>query len=232
MPQSEGSLLAVIFQSESGVTLVGGAGFARPALTNALALAPDLVAADGGANHLDALGYSPRAVIGDLDSIRPDLRASLGPRVHHIPEQDSTDLDKCLRSINAPFVLCVGFLGARLDHTVAALNSLARHGHARVLLLGDEDVCALAPPDLHLPLARGARVSLFPMGAVTGQSEGLEWPIDGIGFAPQDRIGTSNRMAADVLRLRVGAPRMVLMLERNTMPALLDALLKTPDWQP
>lgn len=222
--------MGVIFQSEIGVTLVGGAGIDRASLTQMLNLAPGLVAADGGANHLDALGHTPHAVIGDMDSIRPDLRARLGARVHHIPEQDSTDLDKCLRSIDAPYVLCLGFLGARLDHTVAALNALTRCGSGRVLLLGDDDICMLVPPKLQLSLPRGTRVSLFPMGPVTGQSEGLEWPIDGLDFAPGNRIGTSNCMAADKLHMRISAPRMVLMLERSTMPALLDAILKTPDW--
>ena len=220
----------MIFQSESGVTLAGGAGFDRATLDDALALAPDLVAADGGANHLATLGHTPRAVIGDLDSIQPALRRMLGTRVHHIPEQDSTDLDKCLHSVQAPHLLGLGFLGARLDHTVAAMASITRHGSARVILVGVEDVCVLCPPRLRLALPEGARVSLFPMGPVTGQSEGLEWPIDGIDFAPEARIGTSNRMVAEHLRLRVSAPRMLLMLDRAALPGLLDAVVKAPDW--
>jgi thiamine pyrophosphokinase len=76
----------------------------------------------------------------------------------------------------------------------------------------------------------GARVSLFPMGPVTGRSEGLEWPIDGLDFAPEGRIGTSNRMSATQLRLSLSAPRMMLMLDRAVLPALLDAVAQTPDW--
>ena len=230
MPQSKGSRLAVVFQSESGVTLVGGAGFPRGDLTEALALAPEIVAADGGANHLDAAGHTPRAVIGDLDSICPDLRRRLGAVVHHIPEQDSTDLDKCLRAIDAPFLLCLGFLGGRVDHTMAAMASITRHGSARVVLLGPDDVCVLCPPDLQVGLPVGTRVSLFPMGPVTGQSEGLEWPIDGLDFAPQGRIGTSNRLVTSRLRLRMDAPRMLVMLERASLSALLPALARSPDW--
>jgi len=222
--------LPLIFQTQSGVTLAGGAGFDQPTLKEALALAPDLLAADGGANHLDDLGYTPLAVIGDLDSIQPALRDRLAARVFHIPEQDSTDLDKCLRSVGASFVLCVGFLGARLDHTVSAMTALVRHGRARVLLIGQEDICLLAPPDLHLPLPKGVRVSLFPMGPVTGQSTGLEWPIDGIAFSPDNRIGTSNRMAGEELTLTFSAPRMLLMLERANLGALLRAVLRAPDW--
>ncbi len=37
-----------------------------------------VIAADGGANHLARIGVKPVAVIGDLDSIRPEVRAWLG----------------------------------------------------------------------------------------------------------------------------------------------------------
>jgi thiamine pyrophosphokinase len=220
----------MFFQSDNGITLAGGAGFTRLQLQEALSFAPAIVAADGGANHLDRLGHLPDAVIGDLDSILPDLRAKLGERVHHVAEQDSTDLDKCLRSVAAPFVLGVGFLGARLDHTVAAMNALARHGTARVVLLSADDLCFLAPPELVLPLQTGRRVSLFPMGPVTGQSTGLEWPIDGLAFAPDARIGTSNRMKTDILHLSVTAPCMLVMLDRATLPEVLRAVTSQPDW--
>lgn len=210
--------------------MAGGAGFDRATLAEALALAPELVAADGGANHLEDLGQTPSAVIGDLDSIHPDLRARLGARVHHVPEQDSTDLDKCLRCVKAPFLIGIGFLGARTDHTLAAMTSLVRNASARVVLLGAEDICLLAPPEIHMPVARGARVSLFPMAQVAGRSTGLEWPIDGLAFAPDACIGTSNRMAGDSLHLTVDAPRMILMLERSTLQDLLPAILQASDW--
>ena len=45
-------------------------------------------------------------------------------RLHPIPEQDSTDFDKCLRHIAAPLVLGVGFLGGRVDHELAAFSTL------------------------------------------------------------------------------------------------------------
>jgi hypothetical protein len=59
--------------------------------------------------------------------------------------------------VTAPVMVCVGFLGARLDHSVAAMSAVTRHGSSRVLLLGAEDVCILCPPDLSLALPMGAR---------------------------------------------------------------------------
>ena len=101
----------LIVHSSEAVTLVGGGPVSAPALARALAFAPRIVAADGGADRLLRLGQRPEAVIGDMDSISPAAQAALAGRLFPIPEQASTDFDKALRSIAAPFVLGLGFSG-------------------------------------------------------------------------------------------------------------------------
>ena len=214
----------VIVQSTAGVTLAGGAGFSLKLLGMALALAPRVVAADGGADRLLRLGVQPEAVIGDFDSITAKSKAALAGRLYPIREQVTTDFDKALRSIAAPFVLAVGFEGARLDHSLAVLNGLVRHAHQRCLILGATDVTFLAPLQLALQLPVGSRLSLFPMGAVTGESAGLRWPVQGIRFAPDGMIGTSNQVTGPV-RLRFSAARMLVILPRSAVAAALDGLL-------
>jgi thiamine pyrophosphokinase len=213
-----------IVQSLQGVTLAGGGPLAKIVLDQCLALAPVLVAADGGANRLLRLGKRPEAVIGDMDSISRSARSGLSDAVHLIPDQDTTDFDKALRSISAPFVLGVGFSGARLDHGLAVLNALVRHSSRRCLILGQGDVTFLAPPEVTLTLPVGSRLSLFPMRAVTGRSEGLRWPIDGLAFAPDALIGTSNEVAAAKVRLTFDAPGMLIILPQQNLPAVLDGL--------
>lgn len=213
-----------IVQSLLGVTLVGGGPLSRAGLTRCLTHAPRLVAADGGADRLLRLGRRPEAVIGDLDSISDPARAALGGAVHLIPDQDTTDFDKALRNIAAPFVLGLGFSGARLDHGLAVLNALVRHPDRRCLILGQGDLTFLAPPQITLRLPAGTRLSLFPMRAVTGRSVGLRWPIDGLPFAPDGLIGTSNEVAAAEVSLSFDAPGMLIILPQRALPAVLDAL--------
>lgn len=216
--------------TRNGVTLVGGGRYSGPDLDQALARAPVLVAADGGANGLCASGREPDYVIGDLDSLDPDLRDRLGARVVHMPEQDSTDFDKCLSRISAPFIIGLGFDGARLDHTLAAMTSLVRHGKARVVLLCAEDICFLAPPKISLDLDPGARVSLFPMATVTGHSTGLHWRIDGLEFSPSTTIGTSNHADQARVDLEFDSPGMLILLERDYLGQVIDRLAGGPDW--
>lgn len=216
---------AAFVDSLMGVTLAGGGPFSGKALARAREWAPCLVAADGGADRLLALGAPPEAVIGDLDSISAGARAALGARVHHIPEQDSTDFDKALRHIRAPFILGLGFMGARADHGLAALSGLVRAAHQTCILLGPRDLIFLAPLDLRLNLRRGTRLSLFPMGAVRGASLGLRWPIDGLDFAPDGVIGTSNQVEGPV-HLQFDAPKMLVILPVSQLAAVLQACVR------
>lgn len=101
-------LLAV----REAVTLVGGGPVAAHHLRAALGIAPIAVGCDGGGDVSLPDGVQYRAVIGDMDSLLGSARlAAAGVPLHRIAEQDSTDLEKCLRSISAPLVIGLGFLG-------------------------------------------------------------------------------------------------------------------------
>lgn len=212
-----------VVMSDSGVTVIGG-GEVRPVeLMTALGLAPTLVAADGGADRALSLGQTPDWVIGDLDSISDSARDHIpAERIVQVSEQDSTDFTKCLTRIQAAFVLAVGFSGLRLDHTLAALTTLAACRRPLPIMLTPEDIVFRAPPRLTLPLMPGTRFSLYPMGQARGTSTGLEWPIDDIEFAPGMRVGTSNR-ATGLVTVRIEGPMLVL-LPRNTLLSVLTAL--------
>lgn len=226
------SKVSVLVHSQYGVTLVGGADFAPTDLQEALSLAPCLVAADGGANILVDTGHSPQAIIGDIDSLRDDLRHQMHDMIHKIDEQDSTDFDKCLNRIDAPFILALGFSGSRLDHTLAAMSSLVRFGSSRVVLVAEHDICFVAPPHLTLSTTTGQRVSLFPMGQCAGRSTGLFWPIDGLDFTPSGVIGTSNMAASTQATLAFDSPHMLVLLPPAQLRSTITALMASPDWRP
>lgn len=211
------------------VTLAGGGAICADDLEACLALSHRLVAADGGANRLLDLRQSPDAVIGDMDSLSADSAAMLKGVLHPIAEQDSTDFEKCLTRIDAPMVLAVGFTEGRVDHALAVFNGLVRHAGRRCVIVSRREVITLAPPKLDLALAEGDRVSLFPLQAVTGTSQGLHWPIDGIDFTPGGVIGTSNHADGPV-SLTVDSPGMMLFLPRRCLAPLLAGLARAPHW--
>lgn len=221
-----------IVQAVEGVTLVGAGPVSARDLARARVRAPVVVAADGGANRLLPFRVQPQAVIGDLDSLSAEARAATPPdRLHLLPDQATTDFDKALRSIEAPFVLALGFAGARIDHGLAVMNTLVRHANRRCLVLGPKDLAFAAPPELHLRLRPGDPVSLFPLAPVRGRSEGLEWPIEGLHFAPDGFIGTSNRATGAPVRLAFEGPGMIVILPRARLDAAITALRAPPPRQ-
>ena len=207
------------------VTLVGGGDLQSRTLHEVLALAPYLVAADGAADVALSFNATPQAVIGDFDSLGADARDTIpDDRFFHIPEQNSTDFEKCLSRIKAPVVLALGFMGARLDHELAVYSVLMRYPQQRCIVVGECDICLHVPEGISLDLEPGTRVSLFPFGQVTGTSTGLRWPIQGIEFAPNGRIGTSNEATKARVSLDFDGPGMLLILPRNCLGAVIAAI--------
>ena len=214
----------MIVDVSTSVTLLGAGQVTQAELAETLTLAPILVAADGAAGLALRAGHVPDAVIGDMDSLEPDVmaRIPLGRR-HRVAEQDSTDFEKCLREIAAPLILGIGFSGRRLDHELAALNALVRHAARTCILIGPVDLCFHAPPRLSLDLTPGTRVSLFPLARVMGRGTGLRWPVDGLTLAPDGRVATSNEATGPVT-LEFASPGMLVILPKTALPAAMAAL--------
>ena len=207
------------------VLLVGGGKKRKTGLEAASGLYRRVVAADSGADWLIAQGREPDMVIGDLDSISPEALTLLWPdRALRVNEQDSTDFEKCLTRIETPLVFGIGFLGGRVDHELAALHALAAYPERRCVLIGGEDIVFLAPPHLRLQLEAGTRVSLFPLGPMRAQSEGLRWPVDEVSFDPLRQIGTSNE-ALGLIELSVDGPTMLVILPLSELKGAMAALL-------
>lgn len=215
----------IVFDSNA-LTLVGGGRVFPGDLETAKSYAPQVVAADGGANHVVAAGHMPDAVIGDFDSLTEKTRAQVLPQnLFEVTEQDSTDFEKALMRINARLVLGVGFTGARIDHELAVLHGLLRFAHKPVVLLGEQEVIFLAPPRINLDLPHGAVVSLFPLVPAQGTSRGLEWPIDGLHMAPGQQIGTSNKAVGGAVELSFEAPGMLLILPKSALSEVVQAFV-------
>lgn len=175
------------------VVVAGGDAEASDA--NELVDADLVIAADGGAAWLDALGRRPDLLLGDLDSADPGLverlEAAGTPVERHPTAKDATDaelaLDRAVRAGAERVVLIGALAGERLDHELANLMLLADprwrgrlaelrmvRGGTRVRPLHGGDALALDGPV-------GSLVTLLPVGGdVAGvRTTGLRYPLDG-----------------------------------------------------
>ena len=185
-------------------------------------------AADGGVHTALANRLSPRAVIGDMDSV--GVLDQLDPAIERIHQtgQHDTDFEKCLSLIHAPLIIGFGFLGARHDHMLAALHALASLPDSRpIVLVGQDDVMIRVRGDCHFHLPIDTRFSLWPLGRQTFiQSQGLVWPIDGLTMEIGKQIGTSNRVSTKSVNIKAGPGNgyMVILPAHCFKQMLLTAL--------
>lgn len=178
-------------------------------LAGLAAAADPLLAADGGANHLGRIGLRPKSVIGDLDSIKPGIRAWLGEeRMVHRPDQDRTDLDKAFAYV---FDECaydrltvLGATGGRLDHAAGNLGLLARRALGdRLSFLDTEHRVVAVTGEITLDAVPGETWSFFTFDpAVRVSLDGVKWPVTDVALDLPGKPSISNEAASDQVMVR------------------------------
>jgi thiamine pyrophosphokinase len=169
-----------------------------------------VVAADGGAELLDALGRRPDVLVGDFDSVSPALAERLeaaGVGVEHHPaDKERSDTELALEAAvarGATEIVLLGAIGGdRLDHELANILLLAdpgmagrdvriasRSSTARVLCGGERLALAGSAGDL---------VSLLPIGGNASgvTTDGLRWPLEVATLGLGRSRGLSNQIVA------------------------------------
>lgn len=166
-----------------------------------------IIAADAGAASLDALGRQPDLLVGDLDSIPPELLGRLeraGVRTERHPaDKDASDTELALAAAldaGATEIVLLGATGGdRLDHELANVLLLADPslaGRDVRLVRGSSVVRALHGGDrLVLEGVVGDLVTLLPIGEAAGvTTHGLRWSLDGATLSPGRSRGLSNEI--------------------------------------
>jgi thiamine pyrophosphokinase len=215
-----------ILRFDRPLAIVGG-GTVDGALLRELAeRGVALVAADGGADAIDAAGLVPEAIIGDLDSLTDRDGWEERTRVIHLSEQITTDFQKALYSTEALVTLALGMTGRRLDHTLAALSALSQVAASRHVLLVDEmDVALAVSGPFGFEAAVGERISVHPFRPVSfTRSRGLAYPLDGLTLDPEGRLGTSNAGTGERVDIvPADATPWLLILGRERLWDLVEA---------
>jgi thiamine pyrophosphokinase len=200
------------------VIVVANGQFAHPARLLALLDAAGwVIAADGGANWLDAHGRVPQQVIGDMDSIAPALLERLLAgrcRVDRYPaHKDETDTELALAAAAALLpreILLLGALGGRIDHTLGNLSLLGMpllQGIAMRIYDGLSYLWQVTERGT-LEGAPGDLISLIPWGgdACGVTTQGLAYPLCGetLSFGPSRGISNVLLGSSGEVSLRRG----------------------------
>lgn len=180
-----------------------------------------VICADGGLDRARSLGFTPRLLVGDLDSLAGAPPQGL-PLLRYRAEKDETDtelaIDWALAKGYRDFLL-LGGLGGRLDHTVAnfsALLHLRRNGAEGRIADGGSEARMLLAGSLHLPRRDGWYVSVFPFeGEAEGVTErGLRYSLTDARLRGDRTLGVSNEFT--------DTPEAVISVEKGPLLILLS----------
>lgn len=169
-----------------------------------------VIAADGGYAHLTRLGVVPDIVLGDFDSLDavPDHPCVL----RHPTRKDDTDMGLALKTGlergYRSFALFGGLGGARLDHTLANIQSLAwlcTQGARGMLVGGGRVVAALENGAMAFRESCRGFLSVFCHGdSASGVFlRGLKYPLDNAALSCRFPLGVSNEFLGIPARVEV-----------------------------
>ena len=176
-----------------------------------------VICANGGTHHARDMGITPDVVVGDLDSLNPDLCSELqaaGVRFEvHPKRKDETDLELALHlavAEGAHEIEILAMLGGRVDQSIANLLLLARPewASARVQVTAEEGQTAWpirGGQEITVEGVPGDLLSLVPLTPlVVGVNlEGVEWPLQEATLRFGSTLTISNRLTAKMARLTV-----------------------------
>ena len=162
-----------------------------------------LIAADGGANALHAIGITPQVVVGDLDSLSDTALAWLEKsevEIRRYPaEKDEIDLELAVLLAverGARRISMLGTFGGRWDQTLAnvALLALPELAGCDVRLVDERQQAFLVRSAADLPGQPGDTVSLLPLaGPAHGvTTRGLYYPLHEATLLYERTRGISN----------------------------------------
>lgn len=190
------------------VILAAGDFPSHPVPLAALSSASAIVCCDSAAAELVAHGFSPDAIVGDLDSVPADLKQRFADRLFHVAEQDDNDLAKSFRfAIGKGWrdIVILGATGKREDHTLGNISWLADFAPLAdsVVMLTDHGIFqAIQAPGGIVKAEPGDQVSLFSFDpSIAVSAEGLKYPVDNLHLR-RWWTATLNEAVSDTIRFR------------------------------
>ncbi|MDR1609413.1 MAG: thiamine diphosphokinase [Holosporales bacterium] len=169
-----------------------------------------IIAADGAANVLRDIGVTPDIVIGDLDSVDPEIIEHI-PHIR-IPSQELSDFQKALRYAEqhsiVPSIIC-GVNGGCLDHIINNINIFMSSDS--VMLDGSIVGFALSGRK-ELALEPETKISIFGVPKCTVSSRGLRWELDHHTLQFPGFTSCYNRTVADVVVIDVHEGRALVII--------------------
>lgn len=219
------------------VIFAGGTLRPGQAIKQAIDNAERIIAADSGAATALRIGCTPDLVVGDFDSLAPDITQKLqseGTRFKRAAvEKNETDTElaiQCALEEGATSVTLLGGLGgARFDHALANIMLLSGYPDLPIKLVDGPSTCWLltGPGQTSISGQSGDLVSLLPLTAeVTGiETRDLYYPLYSETLYAGKPRGVSNQLTSSKAGVTIQSGKLLII--HTTAGELNELMAKT-----
>jgi thiamine pyrophosphokinase len=144
-----------------------------------------IICCDGSTEKLVLAGYTPDAIVGDMDSLSEELANTFADRIFRDENQDTNDLTKAVEwchEMNYNDIVIIGATGKREDHTIGNISLLAEYAKTiNVKMVTDTGIFMPFLKSCTVESFPGQQISLFSIDPETEiTSTGIKFPLKGI----------------------------------------------------
>lgn len=170
------------------------------------------IVVDGALEVTHRLGIKPDFIVGDFDTVNPDLLEHYEKDIilRHPPEKDQTDTELAIETaLNAGYdkLVFFGATGSRLDHSLGnifLLESLLKQG-ITAEILNENNRLYLKNQSFILQRhnTRGNYLSLLPLSETVEEVtlKGFKYPVEKLTFYRERTLGISNEITEEEARV-------------------------------
>jgi thiamine pyrophosphokinase len=165
------------------VILADGSFPEHPVTLGILNGASKIVCCDGSTDALVKHGLEPWAIVGDMDSISPELFEKYSKRTYKDDDQESNDLTKAVKwchKQNISDITILGATGRREDHSIGNISLLSKYtDFINVQMVTDTGIFIPFNKSFGLKTVPGQQISVFSLSSETEiTSAGLKYKLE------------------------------------------------------
>lgn len=195
-----------------------------------------IIAADGAAAKVRALRLRPSYIVGDGDSYKKQYKDTEA-KIIHIPDQDSTDFEKCIlfAKNNDLFPsLVLGINGGEIDHVIGNMQAFLKHANDLNLYfldtytkvnskkMGIKLGIPLTNKKLELAIKPKNTLSVLSFQNAVIQSSGLCWELEAFRLCVDGILGVRNVNVQNLVKFEVVEGKVLLVVDISNEPLILN----------